>query len=411
MPVPRWGRRGARLVTGRLRTGRRSPAVGRRLMRLKVTSSLEVNSARPHAHREEAWPARVRHWWHFLPVVRSHVPGSSAGRSFHRGQPRHRQRGLCPRRRLGAPPGLQRGPGLGPDLRRTVDREPIRRLCRPTEPVLRVAAAFGFTPGAVRVMSRFAGSLRRLGHRRIGRGTREAGEVSGAGRRALRLRVPASFGTRFAGRGARTARSEPALPCALSGRAGIWPPRTSPSGLGRVAGAPFAAASHLRSGGHRVPLEPLPGVDALGGLLRPAGPAHPALGGLAPRTGWLAGRDLRSAGSRRRVDPRLGVDVHHSGVDEVWAGRRGAPVGVQIGREPPRTAGGGIGRLRRRTWLLGLVRIVFAGGHPHVPANGVGCVVSPDRVGSRYGWVLPGCGVAERPLPRLIHRRRLTVLP
>ena len=34
----------------------------------------------------------------------------------------------------------------------------------------------------------------------------------------------------------------------------------------------------------------------------------------------------------------------------------------------------------------------------------------PDRVGSSFGWVLPGRGIAIRPLPRLIHRRRLTVL-
>ena len=386
--------------------------VGRTLLGLKVTSPLEFDSARPEAHCEEAWPARVRRWWQFLPVVRSHAPGSSPARSFHLGRPRHRQRWLCPRHRLGAPPGLSHGAGPGPDLRRTVDRGPIRRPCRHTEPVLRVAPAFRFTPGPVRVLSRFAGSLRRLGHRRIGRGGREASEVPGAGRRVLRLRVPASFGTRDAGRGARTARSEPALPCALFGRAGIWAPRTSPHGLGRVAGTPFAVAGQLRSGGRGVPLGPRPGVAALGGLPRRVVPVRPVLGGLAPRTGSLAGRDLQLAGSRRRVDPRVGVDVHHPGVDEVWAGRRGAPVGARIDREPLRTAGGGIGgRLRLPTWLLGLVRILFAGGHPHVPPNGVGCVVSPDRVGSRYGWVLPGCGVAERPLPRLIHRRRLTVLP
>ena len=35
---------------------------------------------------------------------------------------------------------------------------------------------------------------------------------------------------------------------------------------------------------------------------------------------------------------------------------------------------------------------------------------SPDWVVSRFGWVLPGCGIAKRPLPRLIHRRRFTVL-
>src|SRR4029453_14384676 len=55
-------------------------------------------------------------------------------------------------------------------------------------------------------------------------------------------------------------------------------------------------------------------------------------------------------------------------------------------------------------------RALVAGGHPHMPPAGVGWVGSPDGVGSRFGWVLPGCGIAVRPLPRLIHRRRFTVL-
>ena len=50
------------------------------------------------------------------------------------------------------------------------------------------------------------------------------------------------------------------------------------------------------------------------------------------------------------------------------------------------------------------------GGHSHVPPDGVWWVGSPDGVESRFGWVLPGCGIAVRPLPRLIHRRRFTVL-
>jgi hypothetical protein len=45
-----------------------------------------------------------------------------------------------------------------------------------------------------------------------------------------------------------------------------------------------------------------------------------------------------------------------------------------------------------------------------VPADGVRWVRAPDRVKSRCGWVLPGCGIAKRPRPRLIHRRRFTVL-
>ena len=50
------------------------------------------------------------------------------------------------------------------------------------------------------------------------------------------------------------------------------------------------------------------------------------------------------------------------------------------------------------------------GGHAHVPPNRVRWVGPPDWVESRFGWVLPGCGIAVRPLPRLIHRRRFTVL-
>jgi hypothetical protein len=49
-------------------------------------------------------------------------------------------------------------------------------------------------------------------------------------------------------------------------------------------------------------------------------------------------------------------------------------------------------------------------GHVHVPPDCVRRVGPPDRVESRFGWVLPGCGIANRPLPRLIHRRRFTVL-
>ena len=45
-----------------------------------------------------------------------------------------------------------------------------------------------------------------------------------------------------------------------------------------------------------------------------------------------------------------------------------------------------------------------------MPPDGVWWVGSPDGIESRFGWVLPGCGIAVRPLPRLIHRRRFTVL-
>jgi hypothetical protein len=53
---------------------------------------------------------------------------------------------------------------------------------------------------------------------------------------------------------------------------------------------------------------------------------------------------------------------------------------------------------------------LLVGGHAHVPPNRVRWVGTPDWVESRFGWVLPGCGIAVRPLPRLIHRRRFTVL-
>lgn len=53
---------------------------------------------------------------------------------------------------------------------------------------------------------------------------------------------------------------------------------------------------------------------------------------------------------------------------------------------------------------------LLVGSHVHVPPDGVRWVGSPDWVVSSFGWVLPGCGIAKRPLPRLIHRRRFTVL-
>jgi hypothetical protein len=53
---------------------------------------------------------------------------------------------------------------------------------------------------------------------------------------------------------------------------------------------------------------------------------------------------------------------------------------------------------------------LLVGGHVRVPPNRVRWVGTPDWVESSFGWVLPGCGIAVRPLPRLIHRRRFTVL-
>jgi hypothetical protein len=55
-------------------------------------------------------------------------------------------------------------------------------------------------------------------------------------------------------------------------------------------------------------------------------------------------------------------------------------------------------------------RGLLIGGHAHVPPNRARWVGTPDWVESRFGWVLPGCGIAVRPLPRLIHRRCFTVL-
>jgi hypothetical protein len=66
---------------------------------------------------------------------------------------------------------------------------------------------------------------------------------------------------------------------------------------------------------------------------------------------------------------------------------------------------------RRRLLVLRLGgRGLLVGGHARVPPNRVRWVGAPDWVESSLGWVLPGCGIAERPLPRLIHRRRSTVL-
>jgi hypothetical protein len=63
---------------------------------------------------------------------------------------------------------------------------------------------------------------------------------------------------------------------------------------------------------------------------------------------------------------------------------------------------GGSSRTRPRGRLVG--------GHVHVPLDAVRGVGSPDWVDSSFGWVLPGCGASVRPLPRLVHRRRFTVL-
>jgi hypothetical protein len=84
-----------------------------------------------------------------------------------------------------------------------------------------------------------------------------------------------------------------------------------------------------------------------------------------------------------------------------WDGRNRGRLGMPVG--PELTA-----------WVGVLVRSggrgLLVGGHAHVPPDGVRWVGSPDRVESSFGWVLPGCGIAVRPLPRLIHRRRFTVL-
>jgi hypothetical protein len=52
----------------------------------------------------------------------------------------------------------------------------------------------------------------------------------------------------------------------------------------------------------------------------------------------------------------------------------------------------------------------LVGGHVHLPPGAVRGVGSPDWVDPSFGWVLPGCGIAVGPLPRLIHRRRFNVL-
>jgi hypothetical protein len=74
------------------------------------------------------------------------------------------------------------------------------------------------------------------------------------------------------------------------------------------------------------------------------------------------------------------------------------------------TLSGWVGRrLRLSGWRPGGVGLLV-GVHVHVPPNGVRWVGSPDWVESSFGWVLPGCGIAKRPLPRLVHRRCFTVL-
>jgi hypothetical protein len=219
----------------------------------------------------------------------------------------------------------------------------------------------------------------------------------------------------------------------------------------RIAGEPTDVGSGLMATGRRVagrswrcPGRTERGAGASGcrssSRTRPAGPAPRSLprrgtgsAGVGGGTGIF---DARLPGQGPSLGgPARGL-VIDSGplVDPVRlsAGRRAAPcarVGECIGsscgsfradrgtaRRVTRSTGGltlclrsvTTPRRRRRVRRPGVRRLLA--GHIHVPPDAVRRVGPPNRVESRFGWVLPGCGVANRPLPRLIHRRRLTVL-
>jgi hypothetical protein len=123
----------------------------------------------------------------------------------------------------------------------------------------------------------------------------------------------------------------------------------------------------------------------------------------------------------RREPPDLGAAIINSSRCQfgrsftralLWR-RAGLPCGIFCGGRRRGMAF----RLGRSTPVRPRLRVLppagpslLSGGHVHVPPNRVRWVGTPDRVESRFGWVLPGCGIAKRPLPRLIHRRRFTVL-
>ena len=138
----------------------------------------------------------------------------------------------------------------------------------------------------------------------------------------------------------------------------------------------------------------------VGGRERSVDPYRMLIGGPAldqGRVGWGIGAGRGWAGRSRRVDILVELP-YHTGASP-WL------------RPCPWCLGGRglVPWLRPCVGVLG-GRGLVPWGHVHVPPDAVRWVGPPDRVESRFGWVLPGCGIASRPLPRLIHRRRFTVL-
>jgi hypothetical protein len=111
---------------------------------------------------------------------------------------------------------------------------------------------------------------------------------------------------------------------------------------------------------------------------------------------------LRSSGCRRRRYPIRGALLcWRAGLPYGFPGR-GCRAAFRLGRSI-------LVRLRLR--VLPLVgRSLLVARHAPVPPNRVRWVGTPNWVDSRFSWVAPGCGIADRRLQRLIHRRRFTVL-
>jgi hypothetical protein len=135
-----------------------------------------------------------------------------------------------------------------------------------------------------------------------------------------------------------------------------------------------------------------------GGAEQRAGLIAPGIGSLLVpcsrlpcRVVLLLGRRPTCRGGRRR------------GANSGCRRDRGRVLGEARLRFSPGQAlrAGGSSRTRPRGRLVG--------AQVHVPSDAVRGVGSPDWVDSSFGWVLPGCGIAVRPLPRLIHRRRCSV--
>jgi hypothetical protein len=204
------------------------------------------------------------------------------------------------------------------------------------------------------------------------------------------------------------------------------------AGARRVTGARVSPLTRGASGSDGVPAFGFPGIQSMAVSNAPGGlrASSKILTRCVPGTfgAHLLGECLAIVAdvgvsniSSRREPPNLGAGTVNSSrcrsgrssTHALLCWRAGLPCGIPCGGR-----GRGMAcRLARSALVRPLLRVLLlagrsllAGGHARTPPNRVRWVGTPDRVESRFGWVLPGCGIAKRPLPRLIHRRCFTVL-